>query len=285
MLRPAPFINVVACSICLIAGLSAGLPPRAWAADISVGPPGKTIYIEGEITDGDAAAFNAVIENEKSEFQKKFGKPPQNVVWIVRPVSNGGSVLEAMEIGRIIRANGIWVLTNAPGQTCASACVLLFAPSVYKLPGEGSIGIHRPTFPSQVFAGLPQREALRRYRELAEQVRQYLAEMDVHPMLFEDMMAIGSDDVKWLSLDRLVSYGLAGPTAAYAEWQHARDVEDRKELVMRFGEAKVRQHESAKEASIRFATQCADQRGMAAVKACVAEADRRFPDPLKGQLE
>jgi hypothetical protein len=188
-----------------------------------------------------------------------------------------------MEIGRLIRKNALWVFTNANGQRCASACVLILAAAVNKFPGAGTIGIHRPTFPSNAFSTLSSQQALERYKAMSEDVRSYLAEMDIPPILFDEMMQIKSDEIKWLTWNQISAYGLVGETAAYAEWKHAQAIEYRKRLVHRFGEATVRMHESAQGSATRFVIRCMDERGMEFGKACDAEANRRFPDPLKGQ--
>nr|WP_294527709.1 hypothetical protein [uncultured Rhodopila sp.] len=267
-------------------GLAAVVVLGLWAnpatcAEISVGPPGKTIYINGEIQPGDAAIFQRLIDREVALFHEK--SPNVSPIMIVRPTSLGGSVREAMEIGRLVRKNALWVFTNAAGQKCASACVLIFAGGVSKLPGPGSIGIHCPTFPSDSFSTLNPQQALEKYKEMSEDVRLYLAEMDLPPIVFDEMMQIRSDEIKWLTWDQLSAYGLVGETAAYAEWQRAISIEHRKVLVQRFGESTVRQHESAKEFSLRFVIKCMNKRGMEFGKACDTEADRRFPDPIKGQ--
>jgi hypothetical protein len=264
--------------VLVMAGL---LPKSAACAEIFVGPPGRTVYINGEIQSGDATTFQRSIDSELAVFHKKY--PNASLVMIVRPTSLGGSVQEAMEIGRAVRKNALWVNTNAPGQRCASACVLILAAGVMKLPGAGSIGIHRPTFPSNSFSTLTSQQALEQYKAMSEEVRLYLAEMDIPPILFDEMMQIKSDEIKWLTWDQLSTYGLVGQTAAYAEWRHARAVENRKRLVERFGEAIVRRHESAQEAATRFVIKCMDQRGVEFGEACDAEANRRFPDPIRSQ--
>ena len=130
--------------------------------------------------------------------------------------------MESIKIGRAIRKNALWVFTNGPGQRCASACVLILAAGVSKLPSAGTIGIHRPTFPSNAFSTLTSQQALERYKEMSEEIRSYLVEMDISPILFDEMMQVKSDEIKWLTWDQLLAYGLVGETAAYGEWKHAQ---------------------------------------------------------------
>jgi ATP-dependent protease ClpP protease subunit len=277
-LRKEPVGGILGLIISVAAGL---LPVPASCADIFVAPPSWTIYINGEIRSGDALKFQEVVDGKIVEFRQKH--PNAQLIMIVRPTSLGGSVTEAMEIGRLIRKNALWVFTNAPGQRCASACVFILAAGVSKLPGANTIGIHRPTFPSSEFSTLTSQQALERYKAMSEDVRSYLAEMDIPPILFDEMMQIKSDEIKWLTWNQISAYGLVGETAAYAEWKHAQAIEYRKRLVHRFGEATVRMHESAQGSATRFVIRCMDERGMEFGKACDAEANRRFPDPLKGQ--
>jgi hypothetical protein len=279
--RPRPRSRVLGQTLGVVMSVVAMLlSVPASCADIFVAPPSRTIYINGEIQNGDAVKFRQMIDSEIAQFREKV--PNGQFITIVRPTSLGGSVTESMKIGRLIRKNAVGVATNAPGQKCASACVLILAAGVYKLHRAGSVGIHRPTFPSNSFSALAAQRALERYKSMSEDVRLYLAEMDMPPILFEEMMQIKSDEIKWLTWDELWTYGLVGETPAYAEWQHAQAVEDHKRLVERFGEAAVRRHESAQESATRFVMKCMDERGMEFGKVCDAEADRRFPDPLKG---
>ena len=252
---------------------------NASAAEIYIGLPSKTIYIDGELQAGDALKFNNVVGNLFSELHEKF--PGEQFSIMVRPYSPGGSVREAMEIGHTIRKNSMWVATNAKGQTCASACVLILAAGILKIPAEGSLGIHRPTFQTDLFATLTQEDAINSYQTMSGTVKSYLTEMGCPPFLFEDMMQVESSNIKWLTWSELVSYSLAGETPAYAEYQQAKRVELRKRLVIRYGETTIAQHEKADSSRTRFGIACSESRGANHAKACFEEAERRFPDPLK----
>ena len=60
-------------------------------------------------------------------------------------------------------------------------------------------------------------------------------------------------------------------------------LEDHKRLAERFGEATIRAYESAQKGSMRFIIKCMEGKVADYGKVCEAEADRRFPNPLKGQ--
>ena len=268
-------------NICSFIGLLLVIPTIVWpkfglSAEIYVNTL-KQIEINGELKPGDAALFQWIVD---AVFTGMLEKSPNTTVF-VRPNSLGGSIQEAMAIGRIVRKNGFWVATNGPGQRCASACVLVLAAGVYRIPGPNTVGIHRPTFPSDVFAKLTQQQAVTAYKAMVEGVKSYLADMDTSQELFDTMMKTKSDDINWISWDQILRYNLSGPTPAYTEWRLARDIENRKCMSEKFGAKAVAQHEFSQKSASQSFLRCVERLGIANGEACEEDADRRFPDPLK----
>ena len=68
--------------------------------------------------------------------------------------SKGGEVLAAVQLGRIIRSQAIEVWVDKSAE-CTSACILVLAAGVSRVAIPGArLGIHRPYFPPEEFAGL-----------------------------------------------------------------------------------------------------------------------------------
>ena len=86
------------------------------------------VYITGEIALGDDAVFR--------DITKRF---PDAVVFLESP---GGTVIPALEIGRLVRERGYRTVVLAGG-TCASSCALIWLAGTqrYLAPG-GRVGFH-----------------------------------------------------------------------------------------------------------------------------------------------
>ena len=185
---------------------------------IDPGAKGKFIYIciEGPISDADVDQFRSItpIADAYSD------------VVTVSLNSIGGSVSAAMKIGQIIREKWFWTVVDDNGAQCDSACVLVFAAGAFREAGDGSkVGIHRPHFPPEEFAGLTRAQAQAKYAALSEGLRAYLAAMGMSDQLHSSMMAVPSDSIRWLTPNEMIELSLIGHDPAYEEWLAARRVE------------------------------------------------------------
>jgi hypothetical protein len=141
-------------------------PLSAQAADISCHINDCTVIdITGEISRGDYDKLNGF-----------FGGQGGQSIQTIGIDSPGGSIDEAMKIGRLLRNRERWVAVPENGE-CASACVLILAGGVRRYP-LGRVGIHRPYFeeldPSVTSAGADQA-----YKAMFQEIRNYLSEMNV----------------------------------------------------------------------------------------------------------
>ncbi len=136
--------------------------------------------------------------------------------------SLGGSVEAAMAIGQIVRNKLFWTQVDS-GSNCVSACVLILAAGVGRTT-DGVVAIHRPTFEAKYFAGLSTDDARSKYVQMTQKVRSYLSEMGMSDRLFEQMMSVGSYDVKALSIQEMIDLGLSGFDPAYEERQRAEEI-------------------------------------------------------------
>lgn len=188
-----------------------------------------SLWISGEIESGDSAKLMKHLSDESPKKPKVFLS------------SRGGDVRAAMEIGRIIRKQGLKVIAptmdscglgvltvNSSGKklcegndcVCASACFLLWVAGTDAREGN-KIGIHRP---SPSFAGDPIGRAVAIYKKITlrphllgiiSEVRAYLAEMQVPDKFIDLMTRTASHDIYWLDADEAASlhkpYGISRP--------------------------------------------------------------------------
>ncbi len=120
---------------------------------------------------------------------------------VVELNSRGGKVMPAMEIGNIIRDNWLWTsLADDTGAVCYSSCVLIFAAGAVRIqPDLAPIGIHRPFFEVELFAGLDKAEAKKKYDTLLSDVRLYLDKMGMALELYQAMIQVPSNELRKLS--------------------------------------------------------------------------------------
>lgn len=168
-------------------------------------PNALEITIRGKIEKGDFEKIKKVIEDNKHRNK-----------WIisVRLVSPGGDIVEAIKIGKLIRNN--FIPTFAPlyfegkpicaglseeqvdnGECgCTSACFLIWAAGVDR---KGNVlGLHRPYFQKEYFKDLSASEAEIKYATMSNDVRIYLANMDIPENIIEKMFATGSDEILYI---------------------------------------------------------------------------------------
>ena len=85
--------------------------------------------------------------------------------------SPGGSVVAAMEIGRMFRNDRAYIVV-APGDSCVSACVLILAGAVDRwLRKPARIGIHRPYLDTAPQKRLTADEVRESYGRLLQDLR------------------------------------------------------------------------------------------------------------------
>lgn len=113
--------------------------------------------------------------------------------------SIGGSIPEALRMGRLLRETGFEVIVPSQG-LCQGACVYLLAAGT-KRTVRGAVGIHRPYYPHGDSA------AAKHSRHTANP-RRYLREMNVEPTLVDEMQRIAPGRVRLLSQADLAEYGL-----------------------------------------------------------------------------
>lgn len=178
----------------------------------------ETLWVSGEIVSGDALKFAQIAEKNASSLKG------------VMLSSEGGLPQEAMKIGRIVREKGLF--TEAPATVarrgvlgggdkplckgaecvCASACFLIWTAGVERHGDR--IGIHRPVAD---FGGHKPGFAVERYYEailmprllgLLDDLRGYLADMNVPLRYINRMTRVRHADTYWLSAEEAVAMAL-----------------------------------------------------------------------------
>jgi hypothetical protein len=170
-----------------------------------------TVLLNGPIVPGDAAKFG------------KFLRLHHPFLDEVILTSSGGSVDDAMKIGRLIRKDLIKTKAaheNNPDSPrgngrfydfekgppwchdgpssychCASACFLIWSAGVERF--GSSLGLHRPTTTSTPSTDTPSNEAS--YSRLLLDTAAYLKEMEVPDRFIQLMVNTVSTQIRWLS--------------------------------------------------------------------------------------
>ena len=188
--------------------------PFAGAAQPDAGKSIKVIEIKGHIGPGLVQKLRSVLEDTDHE---RF---PAGALLLIDSV--GGDGLAAIEIGRMARAARAHVFVRG---RCASACVFVLAGGVVRGSATGhAIAIHRPRLTTFVKgigvvdidpASNP--DAARALEAGNRRTEEFLREMGLPDALFQAMMAVPSNQTKFLNEAELVEFGLLGFDHQYRE--------------------------------------------------------------------
>jgi hypothetical protein len=165
----------------------------------------------------EALQLKAQIEEAKRKGEAPPKWPPKRPLTVIVN-SVGGSVDEAMRIGRWLRQNGSSVLVPEPS-ACASACVFILAAGLNKSVW-GDVIIHRPYFSEMPAGGIGDH-----LQDLLRETRAYLAEMNIPESLADDMFSIRPEDGVVLSSDALTRYRLNTADIVFQEKADLRRAE------------------------------------------------------------
>ena len=193
-LMPAPVAATTPASMQVVAVAPAypGRPPddRRWL-----------IYLDGPVDPGATARIASLVARERIHYA---------VVYLNSP---GGSLVTAMQIGRVLRTHAfdarIGTRTTDPARPaageCYSACPFILAGGVERSLEAGStIGLHRAE------NRVPIGDEAAFQQVVTAQVVEYLSEMGVHRELANVMSASPHDQVRLLSVDEATQLNLLG---------------------------------------------------------------------------
>jgi hypothetical protein len=146
-------------------------------------------------------------DEEKVSTFLEFLKKEKAIMINLDLKSPGGDVSTAIKIGRIIRKYEV-NLRVPRDSSCVSSCVLILAGSPIRTI-HGRVAIHRPYLPSlpsdTTYVGVR-----RAFDQIAEATKSYLIEMNVNPDLWDQMVSISPENVRFLSMGELEHFRLIG---------------------------------------------------------------------------
>lgn len=189
------------------------------------------ILISGEIVAGDERKLaNVLAEADQFLASQKPAPENGNFRWAADTVwldSNGGNISTAMTMARLIRAHHLSTLV-ADQAVCASACVLVLAGGVSRMGrAEAAIGLHRPQFANPAEAtGKGFDEFNARYSAAVEVHRKFLLEMNIPPAVLNAILAVPSNEIRWISVKEAEAMSLLGSDPVYAEWRRSKRTAD-----------------------------------------------------------
>lgn len=182
------------------------LPWVTWAQGVKYDPTHRVLYVSGEITSHFADAAEA--------FDRSGGKV--GILIVEKGGSPGGDVEAAVRVGRVLRKQATHATLEGP---CASACVLMYAGAVRRAVlvwgNDRVIGLHRPysLTPSASF-----QSEQTRVNAYSAKIRQYLTEMNIAPDLYEAMVRVPPEDVRWVNAKELADLGMPEWDPVYMEY-------------------------------------------------------------------
>lgn len=169
-------------------------------------------YLNGEIKSGDLIKLKSVFESPTR--RRSFNVLNQEF-FTLELNSRGGSLEEAMDIGRWVRKNKIVI--SMPGKAeCFSACVYILAAGVSKFMigswQSHRVGIHRP-----YLTRMPKDGAQVAIRKALAESKSYFSEMNIPEQLADAMFSISPENVEILTDEKLSFYRLTGFDIAFEE--------------------------------------------------------------------
>ena len=153
-----------------------------------------TLSLTGSIAEGDAGRLRDYLGTGAREVAR------------VRLNSPGGSVRDALEIGRMIRARGLDAALEA-GDICLSACPYLLAAGVARSVDEqAQVGVHQHYFGANT--ALPAFLAVADIQRGQGEVMAYLDEMGIDPLVMQHALTTPPDEIYVLLPEELSRYRL-----------------------------------------------------------------------------
>lgn len=159
-----------------------------------------TWRLEGTIAPGDAARIIPQIDR---------AEPPVSRLVLQSP---GGSVGDALELGRHLRARGLDTVMLA-GEICLSACPYILAGGRSRqIAPEALVGLHQHYFGENSL--LPAYLAVEDIQRGQAEVMDFLAEMGIDPLVMRHALSTPPDEIYILLPDELRNYGFSARTDA-----------------------------------------------------------------------
>lgn len=173
---------------------STPLPDRL---TLTVVEAGATALLEGAITQGDAVRITKQLD--------ELATAPTRVILN----SPGGSVRDALELGRHLRNVGLNT-SMRDGDICYSACPYLLAAGVERdIPDTASVGVHQHYFGESTL--LPAFVAVENIQRGQGEVMGYLDEMGIDPLVMRHALVTPPNEIYVLLPEELRAYNFIVP--------------------------------------------------------------------------
>jgi hypothetical protein len=161
---------------------------------------GSLLTLTGQIALDDGARFEEWIAEQ--------GQP----ITQARLNSPGGSVSDALDIGRSLRAAGVMTVLDA-GDICLSACPYIFAAGTTRqVDSDAQVGVHQHSFGTN--SVLPAFLAVEDVQRGQGEVLMYLDRMGIDPLVMQHALVTPPDEIYILLPAQLIEYNLVtdGPS-------------------------------------------------------------------------
>jgi hypothetical protein len=163
------------------------------------------------VADGRLLATGTIRPGAAKTFAAEVEKRGSYVKTVVLH-SPGGSVTDALEMGRLIRKQG-FATEVEDGRYCASSCPLLFAGGVERRAGpKAAIGVHQVT--AVASDGEVPADGMERVQRVSAECQRYLRDMGIDPLVWIHAMETPADELFYFKPDELLSLKLATPRGA-----------------------------------------------------------------------
>lgn len=186
------------------------LSSQVSAADLTLEIEGTPNFfrLDGPIESGDLQRLKDVYSSIEDEPDSEFPWASTSTLIVNSP---GGSLGEALNLGRWLRENRFSVLLPEDGK-CFSACVYLLASGLNRYPSLGAVGVHRPYLGQEPDQGIENS-----VRAMLSASRSFFEEMNVPPSLADDMFSVPPESLRILSESDLQEYRLNQTDLEYRE--------------------------------------------------------------------
>lgn len=153
--------------------------------------------LEGTISADDAPRIIAQLEQSD---------PPVTDLILQSP---GGSVHDALALGRHVRRSGI-ATHILSGEICYSACPYLFAGGATRVVAkDASVGVHQHDFDENTY--LPAFIAIEDIQRGQGEVMSYLNDMGIDPLIMQHALATPASEIYVLLPGQIETYRLSSP--------------------------------------------------------------------------
>ena len=177
-------------------------------ADKALGAP-ITFELAG---DGRLIATGTVVPGAAETFAAEIEKRGGYVKTVVLH-SPGGSVQDALKIGRLIRERK-YNTEVQDARYCASSCPLMFAGGVERIAGpKAAIGVHQVSALTAA-ANATMADGMNSAQRVSAEVQRYLRDMGVDSQVWVHAMETPSNELFYFKPDELLALKLATPRAS-----------------------------------------------------------------------